>query len=137
MNPHKARILAMQALFQQDFHKRPLSELKKFDWIDYSVPAGEAQMAQKIVTGVLDNLEDIDEVIVRYSQNWDMDRISHVNKAILRISIYQMMQKEIPMKVIINEAIKLAKNYAEDEAGGFINGILDAYWNSTREEIKL
>lgn len=134
MKPHKARILSMQALFQREFNERSLEELSHFDWIDYRPAQAEMKMATAIIEGVLQNFEEINDIIVHYSLNWDIKRISYVNRAILRISIFQMMQKKYPMKVIIDEAIKLAKGYAEDEAGRFVNGILDAYWNRIKEK---
>lgn len=134
MKPHKARVLSMQALFQREFNERTVEELSCFDWIDYRPAQAEMKMAVAIIEGVLQNFEEIDDIIVHYSLNWDIKRISYVNRAILRISIFQMMQKKYPMKVIIDEAIKLAKDYAEDEAGRFVNGILDAYWSRIKEK---
>lgn len=130
MKPQRARILAMQAIFQMDFQERPLKELLLFDWIDYEVPEDEKQFATQLIMGVIENSDIIDKIIVEYSRNWDISRISRVSKAILRISLYQLigLKDEIPYKVVIDEAIRICKKYAEDDAGRFINGILDAYY---------
>lgn len=139
MKPHRARILAMQAIFQCEYGEHSLEELLSFDWIDFQVPDGERELARKIISGVKENLEGIDNIIKQYSKNWEFDRISRVNRAILRISLGQFMYMadEIPEKVIIDEAIKLAKEYAEDDAGRFINGVLDAIFkNVERKQIE-
>lgn len=132
MKPHRARILAMQALFQAEFQEKQTAELVKFEWIDYEVPESEQNFARKIISGVKESLKEIDNLITEHSKNWDIERISPVNKSILRVSIYQLlyMKDEIPAKVIIDEAIKLAKEYAEDDSGRFINGILDACYKA-------
>lgn len=129
MKPHRARILAMQAIYQMDFQKRKLSDLLLFDWIDYEIPVEEKEFATQLIKGVLDNSDIINNTIVQYSKNWDISRISRVSKAILRLSLYQLMnmKEEIPYKVVIDEAIRISKKYAEDDASRFINGILDAY----------
>jgi N utilization substance protein B len=135
MKPQRARILAMQAIYQMDFQKRSLKDLLLFDWIDYEIPADEKEFATQLVMGTLENSDIIDKTIVLYSKNWDISRISRVSKAILRISLYQLMdlKEEIPYKVVIDEAIRICKKYAEDDAGRFINGILDAfYWQDKK-----
>jgi len=130
MKPQRARILAMQAIFQRDFQNRPLKDLLLFDWIDYEVPEDEKVFATRLIKGVIENSDTIDKIIVEFSKNWDISRISPVSKAILRISIFQLteMKDEIPYKVVIDEAIRICRKYAEDDAGRFINGILDAYY---------
>lgn len=129
MKPHRARVLAMQALFQLEFQERSPAEIFSFDWIDYQPPLEESKMATEIIRGVLKHKETIDAAIKRHSTNWDIERISRVSRAILRIGMAQLLMHQTPPKVIIDESVKLAKVYAEDDAGKFINGILDAYWN--------
>ena len=128
MKAHRARILAMQALFQLEFQKRDQKSLFSFDWIDYKVPRDEMDFAVKLVKGVVENSEHIDKVIEKHLINWEFSRVSPVNRSILRLSIYQILYlaEEIPMKVLIDEAIKLALKYSEADSSRFINGILDA-----------
>lgn len=127
MKPHRARILAMQAIFQKEFQNRPVEELEKFDWIDYPLPKDDRDFALLLLHTTLSNQETIDSLIKKYSEHWDFDRISAVNKAILRVSIAQLLflAEKIPHKVTLDEAIRLAKEYAEDDSSRFINGILD------------
>ncbi|MDH5717831.1 MAG: transcription antitermination factor NusB [Spirochaetia bacterium] len=135
MKPHRARILAMQAIFQTEIHQRDIEEISSFDWIDYEVPEDEKKFSLEIIKGVMENLESIDKIIIEYSKNWDFKRISMVSKAILRISLYQLMKmkNEISHKIIIDEAIKIAKEYAEEDSTRFINGILDTYYKDTQK----
>lgn len=130
MKPHRARILAMQGIFQLEFHDTPYERLADFTWIDYKVPEEEAEFAWKLIKGVAENTESIDKAIEKYSKNWKIERISPVNKAILRISIFQLreMAGEVPYKVVMDEAIKLCNKYGEEDSSRFINGILDAYY---------
>ncbi len=130
MKPHRARILAMQAIYQCEYLDHQVDDLVEFNWIDFAVPDGEKKMAAKIISGVKEYHKEIDTIIRDYSTNWHFDRISRVNRAILRISIYQYLYDDIPEKVIIDEAIKLAREYAEDDASRFVNGVLDAVFKS-------
>jgi len=135
MKPHRARIMAMQAVFQQEFNKKNFEELSRFVWIDYAIPEDERTYACKIIKGVLNHTENIDKLITIHSKNWKIERISSVSRAILRISIFQIlyMAEELSVKIIIDEAIKIAKEYGEDDSTRFINGILDAI---NRDHIK-
>jgi len=135
MKPHRARIIAMQAVFQQEFNKKNFEELSRFVWIDYVIPEDERDYACKIIKGVLNHTENIDKLITIHSKNWKIERISSVSRAILRISIFQIlyMAEELSVKIIIDEAIKIAKEYGEDDSTRFINGILDAI---NRDNIK-
>lgn len=129
MKPHRARVAAMQALYQDQFIERDWSEYADFLWIDYQLPELEQKFALDIIKGVKENIELIDTQIKELSQNWDFSRLSYVCKAILRSSFFQLkfQQSEIPAKVIIDEAIKIAKEFDESDSTRFINGILDAF----------
>jgi len=135
MKSHRARILALQAIYQLQYNERDLKQLMTFDWIDYEIPEQEKAFAQKLIKGVLEYTEIIDKIIEKYSQNWKIERISPVSKTILRISIYQMKYhlNEIPHKVVIDEALKLSKKFGEDDSGRFVNGILDTYYHQEIE----
>ena len=72
-----------------------------------------------------DNIEDITEKISKnLKDNWTIDRISKIDKALLILAIYEIQYKEIPFKVVINEVVELAKKYGEDTSASFINGVL-------------
>ena len=76
--------------------------------------------------GVTGNLAEIDRIIVTASENWRLDRMSRVDRNVMRMAVYEMnFRSDIPMKVSINEAIDLGKAFGTEESGSFINGILD------------
>ena len=80
----------------------------------------------KLTDGVIEHWERIDEVIERFSSNWKINRMSCVDRNILRIAVFELLFcPDIPPKVSINEAIDIGKKYGTEESGGFINGILD------------
>ena len=79
----------------------------------------------ELIQGVKDNLEFVDEIISKYSKEWDISRFSNIDRNILRIAIYEIhFMEKIPYKVSINEAVELAKTFSTEEAYKFINGIL-------------
>lgn len=83
------------------------------------------KFVRDIVFGVLDNLSDIDSKISKYLDNWDLDRLGKTDKAILRLSTYELINYDTPKVVVINEAVELAKKYSDDKVVSLINAILD------------
>lgn len=83
--------------------------------------------AWTLVEGVFDNYDHIDEIITQHSQHWKLNRIAKVELTILRLSLFEMLFcPDIPIKVAMNEAIELAKNFGDDNSKTFVNGVLDA-----------
>ena len=99
----------------QDFYENQENELS----------LEERDYISSCVTGIQENVEKIDKYIEEYSKGWKINRISKVDLAIMRLSIYEMMErKDVPNAVSINEAIELAKKYSGEKSSVFINGIL-------------
>ncbi len=129
MKPHRARVIAMQAVFQIEFHEVTPESLLRFQWIDYSLPQDEKKFAEKIIRGTLEKKDEIDELIIDKSENWDFSRVSPVNKAILRTAIFQLLYViETDARIILDEAVKISQEYAEDDASRYINGVLDSIY---------
>ncbi len=127
------RILAFQAIFSYDFNSRPVEELLKFDWLESPYSNESVEYAAFLIRGTLENLEKIDETIRSKLINWDFSRISNIDKAILRFSIFSMLfENDLPEKVIINEAIEIVKQFGSDDSYKFVNGILDAVKKSKK-----
>ncbi len=122
----------MQAIYQTFFQEKEINELLQFNWIDYKIPKDEKNKVDIILTWVLKNKDFLGMLIKDYSHNWDISRISLVTKSILMLSIFQLQEQgdTIPGVVVIDEAVRLAKEYAEDDASKFINGILDSYYKT-------
>lgn len=84
-----------------------------------------ADFTYNAVKGVISNQEYIDKLIDQCSENWSIDRISVIDKNIMRIAIYEMVfENDIPFSISINEAIELAKRYGSEDSGKFINGVV-------------
>src|SRR5690606_36237293 len=84
------------------------------------------EFARQLFFGVLENKAAIDELLVKYLTGWQVDRLSRVDRQILRLATYEMIyqSEQIPPKVSLNEAIELAKYFGTEESGKFVNGVL-------------
>ena len=118
------RILAFQTLFAFDFNKQPIEELLTFNWLENIYSEQETEYAVFLIKGAIDNIKIIDDKIKSKLKNWDFDRISNIDKAVLRFSIFSMLyEKEVPEKVVINEAIEIVKKFGTEDSYKFVNGI--------------
>ncbi|WCL48215.1 transcription antitermination factor NusB [Leptospira sp. GIMC2001] len=123
----KGRILALMGLYQIDLVKTPIDEALTFKYYDKPTTDDERDYAKALIKGVVDNWELIDNTIKDNSKNWDIKRISIVNRCILRLSIYSLMNEQfVPHQVVIDEALELTREFESEESVGFINGLLDA-----------
>ena len=83
-------------------------------------------MAEELVRGVAANRRSIDDAIEGASANWRLDRMAKVDRNVLRLAVYELRHRtDVPVKVVINEAIELAKKYGAEGSGAFVNGVLD------------
>ncbi|MFI3257827.1 MAG: transcription antitermination factor NusB [Spirochaetales bacterium] len=131
MARRKGRILAFQALYAWEVGATDPENIFEFAWASPALleRLGEDGLAfsRLIVRGVLDNIEKIDAMISKYLVNWELGRISKVDLAILRMSVYALLyQQDIHPSITIDEAIDIAHEFASDDAFRFINGILGA-----------
>lgn len=134
MSRRKSRIIAFQSIYAWDVNNVPLEELLTFSWLNkdsenenQSDIKDENLFASIIVKGTIDNISQIDELIDSHlSSNWSKDRINKVTLAILRTSIYELkFQVGSNPKIVIDEAINIAKEYGADDSFKFINAVLD------------
>lgn len=112
------------------------NEAKVFDeTVEYKLDPGSLQFSLNLIQGVLKYYDELEEVISKFSKNWQIHRISKVDHTILLQAIYELGYiKETPMKVVINESLELAKKYGSLDSKNFINGILDSYAKSIHHE---
>jgi transcription antitermination protein NusB len=123
----KAREYALQGLYMYELSKTPVDKLVRLEWVDEADPDNIRDFAVDLISGSVEHMAEIDELITKHSKNWKFERLSVVDKSILRLSIYAMLHKrDIPVIVTINEGIELGKIYGGESSGQFINGILDA-----------
>lgn len=127
MSRRIARRDAFYLLFQMDFHERDdETQIKDLFFAEQTNLNEEDKLfINKLISEARENIDSIDELIGKYSKGWSVSRMSKVDLAILRIAVCEMVFiKETPFRVVINEAIELAKKYSSDESPAFINGIL-------------
>ena len=123
----KAREYALQALYMYESVQADMDDLLLLEWVDRDISEDIRDFSTTLIKGTIENLPEIDELINRHSRNWKFERISPVDKSILRISIYALCNiQSIPFAVTIDEGIELAKMYGGEKSSQFINGILDA-----------
>ena len=122
----KSRESALQVLYQLDIRKQEGPEAITQREAHFSSSEGTDEFAERIVLGVIDHAREIDQLIGRFSEHWRLDRMTLVDRNILRMAIFELLYcDEIPPKVTLNEAIDLGKKYGSEDSGSFINGMLD------------
>lgn len=127
MGRRKARECAMQVLFQLDFTHSDLTNatLNEF-WSGIKEDDETKEFANSLIKGTRENISRLDEIITRAADNWSVDRMSVVDRNILRAAAYELVyRKDIPHAVAINEAVEISKKYSAEDSAPFINGILD------------
>lgn len=128
---HRAREAAVQMLYQWEVGRVSMYEVRQTFW---SGPAAEQELAPEeralastLSEGVAARLADIDPIIVEAAEHWRIERMNVMDRLILRLAVYEFLHEpQTPGKVIINEALELARTFSNDDAVRFINGILDA-----------
>ena len=128
---HQGRESALQMLYQWEVGRVPIAEVRERFWIDAPVeaPAGEdvRAFAMRLADGVAAHVEQIDPVITDATDHWRLERMHVMDRLILRIAVYEFLfEPDTPGKVIINEALELARTFSAEDSVRFINGILDA-----------
>ncbi|MDD6653205.1 MAG: transcription antitermination factor NusB [Clostridium sp.] len=124
LNRTEAREKIMVILYQIDFY---VKEGMSYD-IDEVIKENleiDNKFVRDVVYGVIKNIENIDKIITKYLDNWDLDRLGKTDKAILRLGTYEMLYYDTPKVVVINEAVELAKKYSDDKIVKLINAVLD------------
>lgn len=121
-----ARIIALQALYQIDICNKTKDNVLSFDWLDREFDRYTLNFSKKLIEGSLKHQNYIDSIIVAQLEHWDLDRLSYIDRAILRFSTFSLFfQDDIPDTVVINEAVDLAKIFGTDDSYKFVNGVLD------------
>lgn len=124
----------MQMLFQWDMSEQEPAKLEAKFWRAAKAADSTRAFANQLFEGAVKETAAIDELIVKQAENWRLERLAVIDRAILRLAIYELRTKGTPPKVILNEAVELAKKFSSEEAGSFVNGILDAVLKSLPEK---
>ncbi|MCX5843165.1 MAG: transcription antitermination factor NusB [Deltaproteobacteria bacterium] len=134
----KAREVALQVLYELDVLNIDAKEAIRLFWNNFQATEDSKKFSTLLIEGAWDNREQIDNLIRSCSEHWSLERMSRVDRNILRMAVYELLYcPNIPPKVTLNEAIDLGKMYGSENSGSFINGILDAvYLTLYRETMK-
>ena len=129
----KGRILAFQALFSWDVHNGEILDqsipdgLLDFSWTSQTIENETLAFSRLLVTGTVENIVMVDEMIQKHLENWEIKRLNRVDLAIIRMSTYTLMfQTDIPPSVVIDEAVDISKEFGTDDSYRFVNGVLDS-----------
>jgi len=121
----KARELAVQAVYSWQLSQNSVTDIEANFLTDNSARRFDIPLFQQLLRGVTSSVSDLDAAISPHVDR-PLDDVDHVEKAILRVAIYELKDcQDVPYKVVINEAIELAKSFAADDSHKFINGVLD------------
>jgi len=120
-----SREMGLKALFQVDLVKANIEETLKYTFENGEFSDEVKEFTLLLVKGVMSNLSEIDKAINNYTNNWSLERITNIDRNILRMAIYEILfLKNIPKSVSINEAVELAKKYGTKSSFSFVNGVL-------------
>ena len=135
----RARAAALQMLYQSEVGRATAHEAIETYWPahdpDGEVPEPLREFANAQVRGTLDRVKEIDAVLSAHAQNWRVERMAVIDRLILRLAVYEFLaETNTPPRVVINEALELARSYSGEEAVAFVNGVLDAVRKELRPE---
>jgi N utilization substance protein B len=130
----KSREFAMQMLFQWDLSPQEPAKLEAKFWRAAKAADSTREFANSLFEGAAKEVAALDELIVKHAENWRFERLAAIDRAILRLGIHELRAGETPFKVVLNEAVGLAKKFSSEESGAFVNGILDAAHKSLQKK---
>jgi N utilization substance protein B len=138
-NRHLSRSIVLQTLFEwdlNDIEKKDVPDVLERNIAEFAPNKTDAPFIEKLLGGVLGKQPELDQVIEKAAPEWPIDRISPVDRNILRLGLFELLfadRKEVPAKVAINEAIELAKQFGGENSSRFVNGVLGAVYKEIGE----
>jgi len=138
-NRHLSRSIVLQSLFEWDLNaieKKEVDEVLTRNIEEFAPNKTDRPFMERLLDGILQKQPELDLVIEKAAPEWPIDRISPVDRNILRLGLYELLfadRKEVPAKVAINEAIELAKQFGGDNSSRFVNGVLGAVYKEIGE----
>ena len=147
----KGRILAFQALFAWETagdKEQALKDLLDFSWAEKKPPVESEKKTEPneddsvlfsrlLVAGTVENISAVDAMIRNHLVNWDFSRLTNADKALLRLSVYELLFKTAPPRVVIDEAVDISREFGTDDSYRFINGVLDGVKKTIQDESSL
>ena len=129
----QARESALKVLYQLDITKDSPEDALNIFFRHHRVPVSSQTFVIKLVKGTHERLAEIDPFLTKYATNWSLPRMPVVDRNILRLGTFELLfDSETPPKVVINEAVELAKRFGTNDSSKFVNGVLDSIHKSER-----
>lgn len=133
----QSREWAVQFLFQQDYHLYELDEALPIFWKEREASDQAKAFTVELVRGVFEHSDEIDRLIREHSKHWSPDRMSGVDKNVMRVALFEMLYRpDIPPVVSINEAVDIAKRFGGADSGSFVNGVLDRVASKLKRSLR-
>lgn len=138
---HLVRSVVLQTLYEWDFYdrKKDLTGILERNLNEFAPGIDEPEFAWRILKGLAEHLSEIDKIIEKAAPEWPLKKIAIIDRNILRIGLYELLHadpNEVPVKVAINEAVEIAKNYGGPNSVKFINGVLGTVYRQTHGKQK-
>jgi transcription antitermination protein NusB len=122
----QAREAALQIIYLVDVAKLPVEVAEAYMWAGVDLPPKAKEFAGALAQGVSTHRPDLDKIIIKYAENWELHRMAAVDRNILRLAAYELIHHvDTPISVVIDEAVEIAKTFSTQDSGKFVNGILD------------
>ena len=138
-NRHLGRIVALQSLYELDFREQSdpetapnINAILERNLTVYSQSIEDTKFVEELTHGVVDKMDEIDKLIAPAAPDWPIDQIAKIDRAILRLAVYELMiGRDVPPKVVINEAVELAKAFGGENSSKFVNGVLGTIYRKS------
>lgn len=132
----RSRVVTVQVLYELDGSTHDVITALRARFIDNATAGVSETYSRQLLEGILTNKLKIDRMISKHAPQWPIEQMPSVDRNILRVAIYEMMAKDTPMKVVINEAVEISKTYGGENSFSFINGVLGSimYDGSIKKE---
>ena len=131
----KSREYAVQALYALDLNPLPVPDFLKLFWEMNATKEEVQKYASELICGTLEKQEEIDRLIAAHSSNWKIDRMAVTDRNILRLGTFELLaERSVPSRVVINEAIEIAKKFGTTDSATFINGVLDSIYQEIAQK---
>jgi N utilization substance protein B len=132
----KARQYALQMLFQWEIGKQDPRRIEDGFWRIARAEKSTRAFADDLFEAVVKNAPELDALVSQHLENWRLERLALIDRAILRLGVQELRSGKTPRKVAVNEAVELAKTFSSEDAAGFVNGVLDSVLHALAETKK-
>jgi transcription antitermination protein NusB len=123
---HKARECALQMMYQWELTGAEPARVEATFWRTTRGASQTRLLANTLFEGAAAGSAEADHLIARYAKNWRVERLAAIDRNILRLAVHELLSRDNPPKVVINEALELARKFSEADAGPFVNAVLDS-----------